>query len=430
MAQFQLGWFLAKAFSIQGWNEPGYGTGYDYTKPDLYQDAIRALERACFDLLIIEDSSTVPDNYGSSMDFYLKTATMVPKFDPVVLVPYLASVTKHIGIAPTMTSTFYPPFLLARLLATLDHTTGGRVGWNIVTATNDGAARNYGYDRHIEHDLRYDMADEFISLVTQLWESWEPDAVVMDTVTKTFADPSKVHRVNFDGKFYKSRGPLNLPHSPQGRPVFVIPGGSPRGRKFGARHAEVVLAGGASIAEMKAYRDEVHALMPQFGRRPSETKFLFTVTPIVVKDHAEAEEYHRQNAQMSAERLEVSLAAMSYLSGIDFSEFDLDSPLPEITTNGMQTILSRFAAHGPGATLREIASRAHSYPLVGTADAVAGEMDEMMQEIGGDGFLITGLFKPSYIVSIVDQLVPALRRRGCLRTGYEHALFRDNLFGF
>ena len=141
---FHLGWFLGSGVTIQGWNEPGYPDSYDWTKPALFQDAIRALERACFDLLILEDSSTIPDAYGSSRDYYLRNAVMTPKFDPVALVGFLASVTSHIGIAPTLTTTFYPPFLLARLLATLDHFTDGRIAWNIVTATNDRAGQNYG----------------------------------------------------------------------------------------------------------------------------------------------------------------------------------------------------------------------------------------------------------------------------------------------
>src|ERR1700722_8328311 len=155
MSKFHLGWFLGPGITIQGWNEPGFGHGYDWTKPDLFVDAAKALERACFDLLILEDTSAVPYTYKGSMDFYLKHAAMTPKFDP----------------APTLTTTFYPPWLLARTMATLDHYSSGRIGWNIVTATSDAAAQNYGLDKQIEHDLRYDMADEFIDCVTQLWEA-------------------------------------------------------------------------------------------------------------------------------------------------------------------------------------------------------------------------------------------------------------------
>jgi FMN-dependent oxidoreductase (nitrilotriacetate monooxygenase family) len=428
---FHLGWFLGPGVTIQGWNEPGFPGAYDWTKPALFQDMIRALERARFDLLILEDSSTVPDNYGASMDFYLTHAVMTPKFDPVPLVPYLAAATTHIGIAPTLTSTFYPPFLLARCLATLDHFTDGRIAWNIVTATNDRAGQNYGLPRQPEHDLRYDMADEYIEVVTRLWESWEPGAVVMDEARGMFADPGKVHSIDFEGRFYKSRGPLNVPRSPQGRPVFVAPGASPRGRKFSGRHAEIVLAGHAAhVHEMKAYRDEVHAHARAFGRDPATCKVMFTFMPWVVKNAREAQELKGDLAKARTARTERALAAYSYLSGMDFSKLDLDTPLPEIKTNGMQSLLRTFASAGPNATLRDIATGVHSFMPIGTADAIAGQMQEVMEEIGGDGFLVQAHLKPKYVHALTDELVPALQRRGLTRTEYAHKHLRDNLRAF
>jgi FMN-dependent oxidoreductase (nitrilotriacetate monooxygenase family) len=426
-----LGWFLGPGITIQGWNEPGFGHGYDWTKPDIFQDAVRALERARFDLVILEDTSAVPYTFRGNMDYYLKHATMTPKLDPVVLTPFLISVTKHIGIAPTLTTTFYPPWLLARTMATLDHYSDGRIGWNIVTATSDAAAQNYGYDKQFEHDLRYDMADEFIDLTTKLWEAWEPDAVVMDEASETFIDPAKVKAVHFEGKFYKSRGPLNVPRSPQGKPVFVAPGGSPRGRRFSGRNAEIVLAGGANVEEMKDYRDEVHRHAVAYGRDPKTCKTMFTCVPMIVKSAREAEEQKQAMAKMREANIEHSLAAMSFLSGIDFSKFDLDTPLPEIKTNGMQTMLKTFKNAGPDATLRDIMTKEPmGFQFIGTADAVAGQMQEVMEEVGGDGYLIASYFKPKYVTSIVDELVPALQRRQLTRTEYGHQQFRDNLMAF
>src|SRR5258708_2294412 len=298
MSKFHLGWFLGPGITIQGWNEPGFGHGYDWTNPDLFQDGARALERACFDLLILEDTSAVPYTYKNSMDFYLNHAAMTPQFDPVVLTAFLIAATKHIGLAPPLTPPFYPPWLLARTLATLDHSSNGRIGWNIVTATSDAAAQNYGYDKQFEHDLRYDMADEYIDLVSQLWDAWAPDAVVMDEENETFIDPRKVKALHFEGKHYKSRGPLNVPRSPQGKPVFVTPGGSPRGRKFSGRNAEVVLAGGSSIAEMKDYRDEVNKHAATFGRDPTKVKSMFTCTPMITRTKQEADEQKQSSAKM------------------------------------------------------------------------------------------------------------------------------------
>jgi len=433
MGMFHLGWFLGPGITIQGWNEPGFSPGYDWTKPDIFVDAARALERACFDVFILEDSSAVPYAYQGKMDFYLKNAVMTPKFDPVMLTPYLIAATKHIGLAPTLTSTFYPPWLLARSLGTLDHFSSGRIAWNIVTATSDAAAQNYGLDMQIEHDLRYDMADEYVECVSQLWDAWAPDAVVMDEGTHTFIDPSKVKVVDFKGKYYKTRGPLNVPRSPQGRPVFIAPGGSPRGRQFAGRNAEIVLAGGESIADMKGYRDDVMAHAKDLGRDTSKIKTLFTCVPTVVKSPSDVADTKDQLAKARAHHFERGLAAMSFLSGLDFSKFDPDKPMGEFTTNGMQTLLRTFKNAGPNATLRDVVTKPNGQGFthfVGTADQIAGQMQESMEEIGGDGFLITGHLKPKYIQSVTDELVPALWKRQLTRREYSNAHLRDNVTAF
>ncbi len=273
------------------------------------------------------------------------------------------------------------------------------------------------------------MADEYIDLVSQLWEAWEPDAVVMDEATGTFIDPSKVKAVHFAGKHYKSRGPLNVPRSPQGKPVFIAPGGSPRGRKFSGRNAEIVLAGGATVEDMKDYRDEVHRHAVAYGRDPKTCKTMFTIVPTVVRSKQEADETREMMMKTKEKRMEHSLAAMSFLSGIDFSKFDLDAPVGEIKTNGMQTMLKNFG--DPTQTLRQIILRPSEFQqMVGTADTLAGIMQETMEEVGGDGFLIAGHFKPKYVTSIVDELVPALQKRQLTRTEYGYDQFRDNLMAF
>lgn len=431
MVMFHLGWFLRSGVTVQGWQEPGFSAGYDFTKPEIYQDSTRALERACFDVLIVEDTSAVPYAYQGTMDFYLKHGLMTPKLDPMVLAPLLAAVTKNIGIAPTLTTTFYPPWLLARALATLDHFSNGRAGFNIVTATSDAAAQNYGYDKQFEHDLRYDMADEFLDLVGQLWDAWEPDALVMDAENDVFIDPTKVKTVDFNGEHYKSRGPLNVPRSPQGRPVYVTPGGSPRGRKFSGRNAEIVLAQGPDAAAMKDYRDEVLKHAVAYGRDPATVKTMFACVPTVVRDAADAEETRKSFEHARGTKLDHRLAAMSFLSGIDFSKFDVDQPVGEITTNGMQSMLKMFAKHGPRATLRHIMSDPAGFSdMIGTPDQIAGIMKETMEEVGGDGFLIAGLFKPKYVTTIVDELVPVLQKRGLTRSEYGSETFRENLMAF
>ena len=238
-----------RAISVHGWNQPWTGNiGDDWMEPDLYMDLARGLERACFDCMVIEDGSFIADVFQGSPEWYLRNASTVPKSDPLPLVPLLGYVTKRLGIVATITTSFYPPYIAARLGATLDHLTHGRVGLNIVTAHNDRSAQNFGLDRHYEHDLRYEMADEWMEVVNRLWMSWEPDAIVADPETGVFADHTKIHPIDFAGRYYKSRGPLNTVPGPQRRPVICQAGGSPAGRAFAARHADIIIAKERSIS--------------------------------------------------------------------------------------------------------------------------------------------------------------------------------------
>jgi FMN-dependent oxidoreductase (nitrilotriacetate monooxygenase family) len=436
MGRFHLGWFLGPGFGVQGWNTPGFGRNYPIWKPDLYVDALRTLERGMFDMLIIEDSSMVPNVYGASSDFYLKHGIMAPKHDPVPLTPLLSQATTKIGIVPTLTTTFYPPFLLARLMTTLDHITEGRIGWNIVTSTSHLSAQNYGMDRLPEHDERYDMADEFVELVGRLWDSWEPGAFVLDEATNTIVDGSKVHTIDFEGKYYKSRGPLNAVPGPQGRPVFVQAGGSPRGREFAAKYAETVIADAHSIDAMKNYRGDVRERMVRQGRNPDTCKVLFTCGAIIGRTEDEAKAKAEAARAAAAEHYEFSLAGLANITGIDFSKWDLDAPLPELTTNGSQSSLAGFlGAAEPGSTLRQVMDARNTagvmgYPFIGTIEQIADQMGEVMADVGGDGFLFSGYLKPRVLAEIVDDLIPALQRRGLVRTEYPHDTFRANLMEF
>jgi FMN-dependent oxidoreductase (nitrilotriacetate monooxygenase family) len=286
-----------------------------------------------------------------------------------------------------------------------------------------------------EHDLRYDIAEEYVDLVCQLWDSWEPDAVVMDPETGVYADGSKVHPIHFKGRYYQSRGPLNTVRSPQGRPAFVQAGGSPRGRAFAAKYADSIIATATGIEGMKAYRDDVRTRMEAAGRKPDDCKVLFLVTPIL--GDTEADAYNKRQAMISApDYIEQTLIGISAITEIDFSVFDLDAPLPPITTNGERGSLDKFAQWGSGKTLRQLVAERvdRSIELIGTPDQVAKRMGEVMEEVGGDGFLITrpgmaGLNR-KYITEITDGLVPALQRRGLVRTDYAHTHFRDNLLAF
>jgi FMN-dependent oxidoreductase (nitrilotriacetate monooxygenase family) len=429
--QFHLAWFLN--FVTDDWSGTWGNGGRDWTG-DFYVEMARDLERACFDYVILEDKLMVSTAYGGTIEADLKHGVN-PKHDPVPLAVLMAQATSRLGVVPTMSTSFYPPFLLARLCATIDHLARGRFGWNIVTSAEDQAAQNFGMDKLYEHDERYAMATEYVDLVRQLWESWAPDAVVRDRETGTYADSTKVHTVDFVGKYYKSRGPLNTVRSPQGHPVLCQAGASPPGREFAARYADTIVATANTPAQMKAYRDDIRSKLAAHGRDPDDCKVLFLVSPIVADT---VEEAHAKKLRWMSDPLyiELVLATMSSITEVDFSRFDLDEPLPAVTTNGERGFLESFARRAAGKTLRQAVindGMSGAGEFIGTPETVAARMEEMMNEVGGDGFLITSPEKKlnrRYVTEITDGLVPALQRRGVVRSSYTHEQFRDNLLEF
>lgn len=433
---FHLAWFL-QGSSVQAWSEDWTGhIGQNWMQPELFLDMARTLERACFDYILLEDSSYVGESFGGSTEVYLKNGLSVPRQDPSVVAALMTQVTSRIGIVPTFGTYAYHPYLLARLVATLDQVSNGRIGWNAVTGSSDFAAMNFGMAGMPEHDLRYDMADEYIAACRALWGSWEPGAMVADRKTGVLVDPSKVHAVNFEGKYFKTRGPLNSGPAPQGQPVIAQAGGSPRGRKFAAAHANTIVVNAKGIEGMRAYRDDIHKYMIACDRNPSDCKVLFLVNPILGDTMSDALERKQRRAAISAERIVERLAHFGKVTNIDFSRFDLDKPLPDdVTTNGHQQNLEQFRKLANGRTIRETMASYNavdqSVGLCGTPDAVASQMGEVMEEVGGDGFLFS---MPNVnrrtLAEIEDGLIPALQDRGLVRTAYEHEHFRDNLLAF
>jgi len=435
--QFHLAWFL-NGYRVHGWQDNFVGTNsHEWMRPEFYFDFARSLERAGFDYVILEDSAYVPDAWESSHDYYLRNAIHVPKQDPAVLGSMLATVTSRLGIVVTVNVNEWRPFQLARYMNTLDHVSGGRAGWNMVTGSSDRSAQNYGLDGQPEHDLRYEIAEEFTAVCQQLWDSWEPDSMVVDQDNGVFVDPAKVHAINFEGRFFKCRGPLNTARSPQGQIPIIQAGGSPRGRAYAGKHAQSVIAVGGSVAEMKAYRDQVRAGAVAHGRKPDDVKVLFLVSPIVAETHEAAEERKRQDAEALAAHPETVWAQMGFATNVDFSVYDMDTPISEfvdqIKTNGHQSVIAMLLAE-KDKTLREVAVGGYGgrrLELLGTPDEVAGQMDELMQEVGGDGFLITlNVLTRKSIAEITDGLVPALQKRGLTRSSYTYDHFRDNLLEF
>jgi FMN-dependent oxidoreductase (nitrilotriacetate monooxygenase family) len=430
---FRLGWF--GNLTTPDWKTPYAGDDpLTWTDGRFHIDMVRNMERAGFDFLMLEDSAMVPDIYNGTAELELKHARYAPKLDPVVTSSMLAYATEHIGIVATASTSFYSPWHLARQFSTLDHITRGRIGWNIVTSSEDRAAQNYGMAALPAHDQRYEIAEEFVDAAFQLWDSWDPDAIVADPETGYYADFRKVHPIDFEGTHFRTRGPLNTPYSPQGRPVICQAGGSPRGRDFAARNADMVLNIPNGIDGMKAFRDDMRERVVKAGRDADSVKCFFVIYPIIAESERAAQEKNEAWYARKQHNFEVQMAHFAATMEIDFSQFDVDQPMPEdLSTNGHQSRLEQYRQAFGGRTIREAASamRVGSLPLVGTPDSVAAQLDEAMQEVGGDGFLIYGQpISRAFVAEMTDGLAPALRKRNLLRSHYSRPTFRENLMSF
>jgi FMN-dependent oxidoreductase (nitrilotriacetate monooxygenase family) len=425
---FHLGCFTN--FSPQQWRGPwGGDLAETWADGSYHIDLVKALERACFDYVMFEDSSMVSDAYGGTTEADLRHALYAPKHDPLMLMPLLAKATRSIGLIATASTTFTPPFMLARSMSTLDHLTHGRTGWNVVTSSEDRAAQNYGMDKLPEHDDRYGRADEYIEVVKALWDSWEDDALTMDHERGVYVDHTKVHTIDFEGKWHRSRGPLNTLRSPQGHPVFCQAGSSPRGRQFAAAHADTILASVHGLEAMKAYREDMRHRVEAAGRDPDTCKILFVIMPTLGDTTAEAV----AKKARSVRSIGAALGSLSAITEIDFSVFDLDAPLPPVSTNGHAGYLAEFARLGAErATLRELLDNwsISCLDLVGDPAEVADRMAEVMAYVGGDGFLLAGVGNRRYATEVVDGLTPQLQRLGVVRTTYTGTTLRDNLLAF
>jgi FMN-dependent oxidoreductase (nitrilotriacetate monooxygenase family) len=435
ISPFHLAWFL-QGSSIQAWGADWTGNiSEEWMSASMFVDLARNIERAGFDYLLLEDSIYVGQNWQNKRDIFLKNGMSIPRQEPTVVATLMAAATTRLGIVPTLSTFAYHPYLTARIVGTLDQVSDGRGGWNMVTGSSDFSGQNFGLDHLPEHDTRYEMAAEYIEIVTKLWDSWDPGAIVADRQTGVLIDPEKVHTIDYAGQYYKSRGPLNSGPAPQGRPVIAQAGGSAKGRAIAARYADTIVAHPKGVAAMRDYRKEVSEHMKTFGRDPSACKVLFMAYPILADTEWEAKEKADNRAVWAANNIERCMAQIGWTTNLDFSSFDWDAPVPELTTNGHQSSLYNFIRKAGGKTLREaviaFSSGGGSVDLVGTPDSVAAQMGEIMDEVGGDGFLIAlpNVSRKS-VAEITDGLIPALQQRGLVRKKYSHTQFRDNLLAF
>ncbi|MBD1909925.1 LLM class flavin-dependent oxidoreductase [Leptolyngbya sp. FACHB-16] len=427
LAAFMIAGPVAHSHAL--WRHPDTELGF--LQPEYYHQIAQILEQGKFDLLFFADRLAVSESYGHSFEVGIRYGDQdAVRLDPVLLLGAIAPVTRHLGLGATSSTTYAHPYSTARSFATLDHLTHGRVAWNVVTSVNDGEAKNFGVADHLEHDQRYDRADEFLDVVSQLWDSWQSDALILDQERGILADPSKVHYINHKGEWFQSRGPLNVPSSPQGRPVIIQAGASGRGREFAARWAEVVFAIQPTLALAQQHYRDLKSRVAAQGRSPDRCKILLGVMPFVGETEAIAHEKQQQHNELVNPL--VGLSTLSNHLNYDFSQHPLDKPLESFEVQGMRGIWELVQKLSEdGATLAEIGQRYGSSvllpQLVGTPSQIADQLEVFFQNGACDGFMISPAYLPGAFTDFVQGVVPELQRRGLFRQDYNGTTLRDHL---
>lgn len=388
-----------------------------------YTRQAQLAERGKFDFLFVADSLSINEK---SSPHYLN------RFEPLTILSALAAVTSHIGLVATLTVSYSEPFNVARQFASLDHLSGGRAGWNVVTSWLGDTAANFSKAEHPAHDVRYRIAAEHLDVVQGLWDSWEDGAHVGDKESGVFVDPAKLHRLDHRGEFFQVRGPLNIKRTPQGQPVIFQAGASDDGRNFAARRAEAIFAGAQTLEESREYYRDVKARARGFGRDPDKLLVLPGIGPVVGATEAEAEAKYAELAALGSLETGLGMLARSF-NDHDFSAYDLDGPFPDVAAlgrNSNQSASDRILAQvrADNLTLRQIALRLATPrgAFVGSAEQVADQMQLWLETEAADGFVVFESL-PGQLDVLVDQVIPILRARGLYREDYEGSTLRETL---
>lgn len=418
--------------SIGQWKNPR-DRSTEYKTLKYWTDLAKDLERGLFDGIFLADVLGVYDVYGGNADAALRSGTQVPGNDPLMVIPAMAMVTEHLCFGVTCTLSFEPPFPFARRMSTLDHLTDGRIGWNVVTGYLESAAKAAGQDKMTAHDLRYDIADEYMDVVYKLWEkSWEDDAVVLDKEKGVYADPAKVHRINHQGDYYKVDAIHLCEPSPQRTPVIFQAGASSKGQGFAAKHAECVFVNGPSRQVVGPSVKKLRESLENQGRARSEVIVFALVTVIVGETDEEAQAKQRDYRQY-IDRVG-ALTLMSGWTGIDFSGLDPNETVKHERTDAIHSAVDRFTTADPGKvwTVGEVADfvglGGASPLIVGSPQTVADELQRWMEETDVDGFNLAYTVTPDSMTDFIDLVVPELQRRGVYKTEYSDGTFREKLF--
>jgi FMN-dependent oxidoreductase (nitrilotriacetate monooxygenase family) len=410
----------AIGFTQGAWRHPD-ATPQRALDLDYYQDYARISERGLFDGLFVANTPAARSNDWT---------TLFSPLEPVSLLSALAPTTSHIGLIATLSSTFNHPYNVARQVATLDHLSGGRAGVNIVTSGSVDAARNFGYDELLDHDERYERADEFFDVLYQLWDSWDADALVVDKAAGVQAKPGSINPIGHRGKHFAVHGALDVPRSPQGRPLVFQSGSSAPGRRLAAAYADAVYTAQRTIPESKAFRDELQRTQRQLGRTGPLVKVLPGLIPIVASTDAEAHRLHEEISALNPP--ERSVGILQDRLSVDLTGVALDDPFPADRLPPVDSLAGERSFHeivrshaNAGATLRDILRVTDSgnshLRFVGSAEHVADEIEEWFRSGAADGFNINPAVTPNGLTDFVDHVIPLLQAKGIYKREYRAA---------
>lgn len=421
MRQMKLGLFLAPGgHHMAAWRHPeAYPDGVSVKT---YLRFAEIAERGCFDLLFVADVFSFSPR-AKRVDAF--------RLEPLTLLSALAMTTSKIGLVATATTSFNEPYNVARKFASLDHISSGRAGWNIVTSSANEAP-NFGNDELSEHAERYRRADEFTQVVIGLWDCFEDDAVIIDKKSGAFFEPSRLRVLNHEGKYFKVRGPLSLPRSPQGNPVLVQAGSSEDGRNLASKYAEVIFTIQRDLESARAFTRDIKERAVSFGRNPAHALVMPGVLPIVGRTRQEAQD--KYELLQSFIHTEAGLLQLSRSMGVDLTDADVDKPLPEMDIAKLpqsRSVSIYQQSKRENMTVREtyeklVVSKGHRQ-LIGTPSDIADSLQEWFENDCADGFNIMPPFTPGGLTDFVDHVVPELQRRNLFRTHYEGSMLRDHL---
>ncbi|WP_280409512.1 LLM class flavin-dependent oxidoreductase [Nocardia brasiliensis] len=393
-----------------------------------YQEIGRTAEAAKLDAVFFADGpalrTNVEHNAGSGLE-------------PITLLTAIATATTHLGLIATASTTYYEPYNLARLFSTLDHISGGRAGWNIVTTGTDLAAANFGLAKHPDHAERYARAREFVDAVVALWDSWEDDAIVLDQAGGRYADPAKIHPIDFVGEYLRVRGPFNAPRTPQGYPVLVQAGASNEGRSFAGKYAEAIFTAHQRLEDAQAFYADIKAQAAGFGRAPEHVKILPGISPFIGDTEAAAKRLEREFNELTVP--EYGLTQLENIVGKCLRHLPLDGDIPvdlfddagDVTDNGrsrLQVVAGIVQRERPTvrALLHRLAGARGHRVFAGTPEQVADTIEEWFRSGAADGFNVMPPYYPGGLEVFAATVVPILQERGLFRTEYSGTTLRDH----